>query len=85
MPVRPYGVNVVPIGHEAAYMISQSDVAGPFNERIQDLEKKSELQGLSYKSPQEELAEKFHMSQDLLRQLNPNAPLRPGRGADCCR
>jgi hypothetical protein len=52
----------------------QSDVAGPFDERIpSDLEKKSELQGLSYKSRQEELTEKFHMSQDLLRQLNPNA------------
>jgi hypothetical protein len=38
-----------------------------------DLEKKSELQGLSYKTPQEELAEKFHMSQDLLRRLNPHA------------
>ena len=49
-------------------------MAGPFDERIpSDLEKKSELQGLSYKSPQEELAEKFHMSQDLLRRFNPNA------------
>jgi lipoprotein-anchoring transpeptidase ErfK/SrfK len=57
-----------------SYTISESDVAGPFEERIpSDLEKKSELQGLSYKSPQEELAEKFHMSQDLLRRLNPNA------------
>jgi lipoprotein-anchoring transpeptidase ErfK/SrfK len=37
------------------------------------LEKKSKLQGLSYKNPQEELAEKFHMSQDLLRRLNPHA------------
>jgi lipoprotein-anchoring transpeptidase ErfK/SrfK len=56
-----------------SYTILQSDVAGPFDERIpSDLEKKSELQGLSYKSPQEELAEKFHMSQDLLRRLNPN-------------
>jgi peptidoglycan hydrolase-like protein with peptidoglycan-binding domain len=57
-----------------SYTISQSDVAGPFDERIPpDLEKKSELQGLSYKTPQEELAEKFHMSQDLLRRLNPHA------------
>ncbi len=49
-------------------------MAGPFDKRIpEDLEKKSELQGLSYKSPQEELAEKFHMSQDLLRRLNPHA------------
>ena len=57
-----------------SYTISESDVAGPFDKRIpSDLEKKSELQGLSYKTPQEELAEKFHMSQDLLRRLNPNA------------
>jgi lipoprotein-anchoring transpeptidase ErfK/SrfK len=57
-----------------SYAISESDVAGPFDERIpSDLEKKSELQGLSYKTPQEELAEKFHMSQDLLRRLNPHA------------
>jgi lipoprotein-anchoring transpeptidase ErfK/SrfK len=52
----------------------QSDVAGPFDKRLpSDLENKSELQGLSYKTPQEELAEKFHMSQDLLRRLNPHA------------
>ena len=57
-----------------SYTILQSDVAGPFDKRIpSDLEKKSELQGLSYKTPQEELAEKFHMSQDLLRRLNPRA------------
>jgi len=57
-----------------SYSISESDVAGPFAERIPgDLQKKSELQGLSYKTPQEELAEKFHMNQDLLRRLNPHA------------
>ena len=59
-----------------SYTISESDVAGPFDKSIpSDLEKKSELQGLSYKSPQEELAEKFHMSQDLLQRLNPKARL----------
>jgi Putative peptidoglycan binding domain len=57
-----------------SYTISENDVAGPFEKRIPtDLEKKSKLQGLSYKNPQEELAEKFHMSQDLLRRLNPHA------------
>jgi lipoprotein-anchoring transpeptidase ErfK/SrfK len=57
-----------------SYVISENDVAGPFEKQIpSDLEKKSELQGLSYKTPQEEIAEKFHMSQDLLRQLNPHA------------
>ena len=57
-----------------SYTISDKDLAGPFNKRIpSDLEKKSELQGLSYKAPQEELAEKFHMNQDLMRRLNPHA------------
>jgi peptidoglycan hydrolase-like protein with peptidoglycan-binding domain len=57
-----------------SYTISENDAAGPLNKSIpSDLEKKSELQGLSYKTPQEELAEKFHMSQDLLRRLNPHA------------
>ena len=59
-----------------SYTIAQNDVDGPFAKRIpSDLEKMSELQGLSYKTPQEELAEKFHMSQDLLRRLNPHTRL----------
>jgi lipoprotein-anchoring transpeptidase ErfK/SrfK len=57
-----------------SYMISENDVAGPFAKRVpSDLGKMSELQGLSYQTPQEELAEKFHMSQDLLPRLNPQA------------
>jgi lipoprotein-anchoring transpeptidase ErfK/SrfK len=57
-----------------SYTISEREVAGPFDKRIpSELEKKSELPGLSYKTSQEELAEKFHMSQDLLRRLNPHA------------
>lgn len=56
-----------------SYTITQKDVAGPFVKRIPtDLKQMAKLSGLSYKSPQEELAEKFHMSQDLLRQLNPH-------------
>jgi lipoprotein-anchoring transpeptidase ErfK/SrfK len=55
-----------------AYMISDSDVAGPFAKRIPaKLEALAELRGLSYTSAREELAEKFHMSEALLRQLNP--------------
>jgi hypothetical protein len=57
-----------------SYAIQENDLAGRFDKSIpSDLEKKSELPGLSYKTPQEELAEKFHMSLDLLRQLNPHA------------
>ena len=57
-----------------SYTISQDDVAGPFEKRIpKQLEQLADLPGLSYKNPQEELAEKFHMSEGLLRRLNPHA------------
>jgi lipoprotein-anchoring transpeptidase ErfK/SrfK len=57
-----------------SYTISEDDVAGPFEKRIpKQLEQLAELPGLSYKNPQEELAEKFHMNEGLLRRLNPNA------------
>lgn len=57
-----------------AYTISQDDVAGPFDKRIpQKLEQLAELPGLSYKNPQEELAEKFHMNEGLLQRLNPRS------------
>ena len=57
-----------------SYTISQDDVAGPFEKRIlKQLEQLAELPGLSYKDPQEELAEKFHMNEGLLRRLNPHA------------
>jgi lipoprotein-anchoring transpeptidase ErfK/SrfK len=57
-----------------SYTIVQDDVAGPFAKRIpSNLQQMAKLPGLSYKSPQEELAEKFHMSEALLRRLNPRA------------
>ena len=55
-----------------SYTISDDNVGGPFNKPTAgNLEEMAKLQGLSYKDPVEELAEKFHMSEDLLRQLNP--------------
>jgi lipoprotein-anchoring transpeptidase ErfK/SrfK len=57
-----------------SYTISQDDVAGPFEKRIpKQLQQLAELPGLSYQNPQEELAEKFHMNEGLLRRLNPHA------------
>ena len=54
------------------YKISNADVAGPFDKRIPaNLVQMAKLPGLSYKSPREELAEKFHMSEALLAKLNP--------------
>jgi lipoprotein-anchoring transpeptidase ErfK/SrfK len=55
-----------------SYTISDEDVAGPFDRRTpRNLGEMAELQGLFYKDPVEELAEKFHMSEDLLHKLNP--------------
>jgi lipoprotein-anchoring transpeptidase ErfK/SrfK len=57
-----------------SYAISDVDVAGPFTKAIPaQLEAMARLPGLSYTSPLAEVAEKFHMSQDLLRKLNPHA------------
>jgi lipoprotein-anchoring transpeptidase ErfK/SrfK len=55
-----------------SYTISAEDVAAAFDNPIpSNLDEMAKLQGLSYKDPVEELAEKFQMSEDLLRKLNP--------------
>jgi lipoprotein-anchoring transpeptidase ErfK/SrfK len=57
-----------------SYTILDEDVSGPFDKQTpRNLDDMAKLQGLSYKEPLEELAEKFHMSEDLLRRLNPDA------------
>ena len=54
------------------YTISREDVAGPFEKRIPgNLVAMAALPALSYSGPADELAEKFHMSEALLRKLNP--------------
>jgi lipoprotein-anchoring transpeptidase ErfK/SrfK len=54
------------------YRISDQDLAGPFLKRIPaKMEEEKDLPNLGYTSPREELAEKFHMSEDLLAALNP--------------
>ncbi len=56
------------------YTISADDVAGPFTKAIPaSLEGMARLPGLSYTAPLAELAEKHHMSEDLLRTLNQRA------------
>ena len=55
------------------YVISPEDVAGPFAERIPtDYAEKAQMTALSYTSPAEMLAERFHMAQSYLEQLNPD-------------
>jgi lipoprotein-anchoring transpeptidase ErfK/SrfK len=54
------------------YTITEKDVAGPFIEVVpKDYREKAGLKRLSYTSAKELLAEKFHMSERLLEQLNP--------------
>jgi lipoprotein-anchoring transpeptidase ErfK/SrfK len=52
--------------------VTEKDVAGPFIKKVpKDFRKKARLKRLAYTSAQELLAEKFHMSERLLRLLNP--------------
>jgi peptidoglycan hydrolase-like protein with peptidoglycan-binding domain len=56
------------------YKITEKDTRGPFAKKIpDDFRAKAAMDRLSYTSPRELLAEKFHMSEDLLRKLNPGA------------
>jgi lipoprotein-anchoring transpeptidase ErfK/SrfK len=56
------------------YVITEDDVKGPFVAEIpSDYKGMSKLSALSYRSPQELLAEKFHMDEALLAALNPGA------------
>lgn len=56
----------------AAYKITDADVKGPFLEKLPArLDDMKPLDALSYTSPLEGLAEKFHMSGELLKALNP--------------
>ena len=56
------------------YTISEADVKGPFLKTIpKDYLEMAELDSLGYTSPQEGLAEKFHLSRALLEALNPGA------------
>ena len=54
------------------YTISEKDVKGPFLKKLPaKMEDMRRLKALSYTSPRESIAEKFHMSQALLSALNP--------------
>lgn len=53
------------------YTIQPQDVAGPFTPQIpRDFAQMAQLPRLSYAGPRELLAEKFHMSEELLAALN---------------
>lgn len=57
------------------YKITDADVKGPFLKKLPaKLDDMKPLEALSYTSPLEGLAEKFHMSEELLKALNPGRP-----------
>ena len=57
------------------YALTEKDVKGPFLEKLPSrLEDMKSLSALSYTSPREAIAEKFHMSEELLAALNPAKP-----------
>jgi lipoprotein-anchoring transpeptidase ErfK/SrfK len=62
------------------YKITDADVKGPFLKKLPGkLEDMKSLEALSYTSPLEGLAEKFHMSEELLKVLNPRKAFdKPG-------
>jgi lipoprotein-anchoring transpeptidase ErfK/SrfK len=60
-----------------AYTLSDEDVRGPFLENLPSkMERMKGLPNLSYTTPTEKLAEKFHMSPELLEALNPGEKFR---------
>lgn len=76
------------------YTITENDVKGPFLKKIPaKMEAMKNLEALSYTSPRQAIAEKFHMSEGLLTALNPakkfdragqrifvaNVPTRPAK------
>ncbi len=55
------------------YTISDDDEKGPFVQLPNDLMEQAKLPALGYSSPLDELAERFHSSQELMRALNAGA------------
>jgi lipoprotein-anchoring transpeptidase ErfK/SrfK len=56
----------------ASYTITTEDVAGPFLRKVPSkMEDMKGIPRLGFTSPREELAEKFHISEQLLTMLNP--------------
>jgi lipoprotein-anchoring transpeptidase ErfK/SrfK len=54
------------------YKLADADVKGPFLKKLPaKLEDMKSLEALSYTSPLEGLSEKFHMSEELVKALNP--------------
>jgi lipoprotein-anchoring transpeptidase ErfK/SrfK len=54
------------------YVVTAKDLEGPFTDIPTDVYKQEKLKCLCYASPLEMFSERFHASQNLLKQLNPS-------------
>ncbi len=54
------------------YALIEADLDGPFGDLPEGMEALSKVEATHYESAAEAIAEKFHMSQELLRALNPD-------------
>ena len=75
-----HGKDIEPIAEPLiTYTIAPEDVNLPFSGNIPtDLMKQSELPALSYASPLEAVAERFHTTPQFLKRVNPNATFAAG-------
>ncbi len=58
------------------YKITRADLRGPFKPIPKDVQEQARMRWMGYESPQEELGERFHVSPQLLAELNPGKDLR---------
>ena len=58
------------------YQVTADDMEGPFLPIPEDVYAQAKLKCLCYSSPAEELAEQFHTSETMLKQLNPKVDLK---------
>ncbi len=59
-----------------AYQVTADDMEGPFLPIPEDVYAQAKLKCLCYSSPAEALAEQFHTSEAMLKQLNPKVDLK---------
>ena len=62
----------------ATYVVTDADANGPYVRIPSDLMERAQLPSLGYETAAEALAEKFHVSQKLLRDLNPGKTIKAG-------
>jgi lipoprotein-anchoring transpeptidase ErfK/SrfK len=60
------------------YTITEADAAGPFHKIPADMMERAKLDSLPYEDVVEALAERFHVSRKLLRDMNPGKPFAAG-------